>query len=74
MVWSVLNYQAVIWGNYYVSAVNAINHGAIRLYLVEGKYALIVANNVGMAMDWILLIVRQWKVQLNSRKEGLMNM
>jgi len=59
MVWSILDYGAVIWGSYNVPAVNAVQNRAMRFFMGLNKFA---PNNAVIGdMAWTPTVVRQWK-------------
>ena len=75
MVWSVISYGAAIWGTREYSAINAVQHRAIRFFLGVGRYTPNAAINGDMG--WTPPYIRQWKsvmghwfrlTQMNNRR------
>ena len=64
LVWSIISYDAAIWGTKEYSCINAVQNRAVRFYLGVGKYTpnLSVIGDMG----WKPSIIRQWSCVLRN--------
>ena len=59
VVWPVIAYGAVVWGDRLFSCINAVQNRAMRFFLGTGKYTPTAA--VSGDMGWQPPVQQQWK-------------